>query len=45
VVFLSLPYGTPYALKPGNTWYQVLGQSSKVENNGQGTWHFVMAIP
>jgi hypothetical protein len=44
VLFLTLPDGTPYPFKPGNTWFQIVGQSSKIENP-EGIWRFIMGIP
>jgi hypothetical protein len=47
VPFLTYPDGTPYPYKPGNTWYQVFGQSSKVEKptGSTGAWRFTFAMP
>ena len=42
---LTYPDGTPYALKPGNTWVEVVGQSSKIENPAPDAWRFVFAFP
>jgi hypothetical protein len=35
--------GSPFALKPGQTWYEVIGASSKVEQKDP-TWRFTFAI-
>jgi hypothetical protein len=32
--------GTPFALKPGQTWFEVIGASSKVTDQGDGSWRF-----
>ena len=45
ILFLSLPDGTPYPYKPGNTWYEVIGQSSKIQNDVPGVWRFQFWIP
>lgn len=36
---------TPYALKPGNTWFEVIGQSSGWKDEGQGAWRFTYTTP
>jgi hypothetical protein len=43
---VSLAYGdgTPFAFKPGNTWFEVLGSASEQSQNEQG-WRFVFKIP
>lgn len=45
VLFLTLPDGNPYALKPGNTWFEVIGQSSKLETPSPDVWRFLHYIP
>lgn len=45
LLYLTLPDGTPYALKPGNTWYQIIGESSTGEALENNTWRFVFSIP
>lgn len=45
VLYLTNPDGTPFPFKPGNTWFQVIGTSSKVEIAGDRIWRFIMAIP
>jgi hypothetical protein len=35
--------GKPFALKPGQTWFEVIGASSKVEQKGNA-WNFSFAI-
>jgi hypothetical protein len=37
--------GSPYALKPGNTWFEVIGASSDVEQQLDGNWLFGFRIP
>ncbi len=45
VLFLTFPDGSLYPFKPGNTWFQVIGQSSKVEVLEGGLWRFTFSIP
>jgi hypothetical protein len=45
VLFLTSADGSPYALKPGNTWFEVIGQSSKLETPSPDIWRFVHNIP
>ncbi len=45
VLTLTLTDGTPYAFKPGNTWFEVLGQSSSVEGLENNTYRFVFNMP
>jgi hypothetical protein len=42
---LTFPDGTPYPLKPGTTWYQVIGQSSTNELTGDNGMRFEFRIP
>jgi PBP1b-binding outer membrane lipoprotein LpoB len=42
---LAFPDGTVYAYKPGNTWYQLIGKTSKVENLEDGTSRFEFNVP
>jgi hypothetical protein len=42
---LTLPDGSLYPLKPGNTWFHIIGQSSKTANPDNGIWRFEMLIP
>lgn len=32
--------GTPFPFKPGQTWFEVVGASSKVEQQEDGSWRF-----
>jgi len=45
VLYLTYPDGSPYPFKPGNTWFHIIGQSSKVETPENGIWRFQMWIP
>jgi len=42
---LTFPDGTVYAYKPGNTWYQLIGKTSKVETLEDGTFRFEFNFP
>jgi hypothetical protein len=37
--------GKPFAYKPGNTWYEVVGQSSLPKKEEDGIWRFTYTIP
>ena len=37
--------GKPFPFKNGNTWFEVIGKSSKIEDKGSGIWRFVFSIP
>jgi hypothetical protein len=45
MISLTFPDGRPYPLKPGQTWFQIIGQSSKVEQPGEGIWRYQFFIP
>ncbi len=45
LVTLTFPDGTPYALKPGNSWYQVVGQYSQATSDAGDAWRFTFSIP
>lgn len=42
---LTYPDGTPYTYKPGNTWYQVIGQSSTNQLTEDAGMRFEFRIP
>ncbi len=44
VLVLVSPEGVPFTLKPGNTFFEVIGESSKVWQLGD-TWRFEFSIP
>jgi hypothetical protein len=44
VVSLSNPDGTPYAMKPGTTWFEVIGVNSSLQQTTQG-WRFTHKMP
>lgn len=45
VLYLTNEDGTPFPYKPGNTWYQVIGNSSEITSTGDNTWSFEFLIP
>jgi hypothetical protein len=46
VINLTLPDGSAYAFKPGNTWFEIVGQSSKTSSSPEeATYRFEHAIP
>jgi hypothetical protein len=42
---LLLPNGSLYPLKPGNTWLEMLGETSHYQQLDDGTWDFEFSIP
>ena len=44
VVSLSNPDGTPFAFKPGNTFFEVIGLKSTVQQTGS-SWRFTHMMP
>jgi hypothetical protein len=45
IITLTYPDGTPYAQKPGTTWYQVIGRSSEISQPDTQSWRFNHLIP
>ena len=45
VLTLKLPDGTPYPLKPGKTWFQVIGVNSVSSQPADGVWRFEFRFP
>jgi hypothetical protein len=45
VLYLTFADGSRYPYKVGNTWYQVVGLYSKIEDDNNGNWQFVLGIP
>lgn len=46
VLLLTRPDGTPIPFKQGNTWYQVMGQSTLNPTKDEGgAWRFEMRLP
>jgi hypothetical protein len=44
VVSLTNPDGTPFPFKPGNTWFEVVGVKSTVQQTDQ-SWRFIHQMP
>ncbi len=44
VVSLTNPNGTPFAFKPGTTWFEVIGLKSTLKQTDQG-WRFTNLMP
>jgi hypothetical protein len=45
VLYLTYPDGRLFPFKPGNTWFEVIGQSSTLEPKDDGIWRFQFKIP
>jgi hypothetical protein len=45
VLYLTFPDGSPYPLKPGKTWFEVVGVNSQIEEGVQGAWSVVFDTP
>lgn len=45
VLYLTDQDGNPFPYKPGNTWYQVIGQASSITSPDEDTWRFEFMIP
>jgi hypothetical protein len=45
VLFLTYPDGTPFPSLPGNTWYQVVGETTVVTQPAADVWRFNFYIP
>jgi hypothetical protein len=44
-ISLRLPNGLRYSLKPGNTWFEIIGESSTLEPLSEGVYRFDFGIP
>ncbi|MEA4907275.1 MAG: DUF3048 domain-containing protein [Chloroflexi bacterium] len=44
LVTLTTEDGQPFPLKPGRTWFEVIGLSSRIKQEGE-TWRFTFYIP
>jgi hypothetical protein len=44
-LFLTYSDGTAYPFKPGQTWFQVVGTSTLITQEGDNTWRFVHWMP
>ncbi len=45
LVTLWLPNGNPYPLKPGNTWFEVIGASSSLTQQAENAWGIEFGFP
>jgi hypothetical protein len=45
VLYLTDQEGEPFPYKPGNTWYQVVGQYPTISNPEDDAWRFEFFIP
>lgn len=45
VLFLTNPDGTPFPYKPGNTWYQVVGEATSITQPDNNSWRFNFSFP
>ncbi len=42
---LYLPDGNYYPLKPGNVWFEIIGETSLFEEGDNGWWNFTFQMP
>jgi hypothetical protein len=45
VLSLTYPDGTAFPFKPGTTWFQVVGVSTKATQESSGAWRFNFLLP
>ena len=45
VLYLTLPDGSRYPFKPGQTWFQIIGETSVVKNLPENSWRFDFRFP
>jgi hypothetical protein len=45
VLYLTFTDGSNYSFKPGQTWFQVVGQYSEVAEPEEGSWRFMFRLP
>jgi hypothetical protein len=45
LVSLVFPSEAIYPLKPGNVWYEVIGETSYFERGEGGVWKFLLSFP
>jgi hypothetical protein len=45
VLVLGFSDGTPYYLKPGTTWFILVGKTSEIDTDQAGAWRFQHHIP
>ena len=44
LIALTYPDGSRFPLRPGNTWFQIVGTSSSISNDGDN-WRFEHVTP
>jgi hypothetical protein len=45
ILYLTLPDGSAYAFKPGNTWFEVIGETSEMSGPDGSAFRFNFSIP
>lgn len=45
VLYLTFPDGSLYPFKPGNTWFQVVGETTQTTNPFENVWRIVFGFP
>ena len=45
VLYLTFPDGSLYPYKPGNTWYEIVGETSQITQKDTGVWRFEYRMP
>lgn len=45
VLYLTFPDGSVYPFKPGNTWFQVVGETTQTTNPYENIWRIVFGFP
>lgn len=45
LVYLTTTDGQPFPFKPGTTWFEVMGQSSRIQTLSEGVMRFDFSIP
>ncbi|MBN2148595.1 MAG: DUF3048 C-terminal domain-containing protein [Anaerolineales bacterium] len=45
VLFLTYPDGTAFPFKPGTTWFQLVGETTLMEEQESGVWRFTFGFP
>jgi hypothetical protein len=45
VLFLTDEEGNRMPYKPGNTWFEIIGNSSQVSEPDQGVWRYEFRYP
>jgi hypothetical protein len=45
LIYLTFTDGSLYPFKPGNTWFQIIGNSSQMTKPGPDSWRFTYSFP